>query len=206
MLIGYTEISVVVGLVNPADPRWLEILKASGWQTTALAVACTLIISLVKIGIIPTDGSSYWIAIPGVGAIVFGCLSLATMASAIVRAIKPGEQFGRWWQLRSEKRSVREYIQYMTDKDKEIIGYLLHHNQKVFQTAQDGGYAAPLISKGIVRLSARHGQVLDPNQVPFEIPDHIWAVLKSNQGKFPYCPPRDRQDAGYPWAIHWMVR
>ena len=94
----------------------------------------------------------------------------------------------------------------MTDKDKEIIGYLLHHNQKVFQTDQDGGYAAPLISKGIVRVSARRGQVLDPVQVPFEIPDHIWTVLKSNQREFPYYPPSDREDATYPWAIHWMAR
>ena len=192
--------------MNPADPRWLEILKASGWQTTALAVACGLIITLIKIGIIPTDSSPYWIAIPSIGAIVFGCLSLATMASAIVRIIKPGEKVGRWWQLRSERRLVQDYIQYMTEKDKEIIGCLLHHNQKVFQTDQDGGYAALLISKGIVRVSARRGQILDPVQVPFEIPDHIWDVLKTNGKRFPYRPSGDREDVPYPWAIHWMAR
>ena len=43
----------------------------------------------------------------------------------------------------------------MTKEDKEIIGYLLHHNQKMFQAGVTGGYAAPLISKGIIRQDLR---------------------------------------------------
>ena len=72
----------------------------------------------------------------------------------------------------------------MTDEDREIIGYLLYHNQKMFQTNQDGGYAAPLISKGIIKVSLRHGQVFDPLRVPFVIPDYAWSVFKKNKKYF----------------------
>jgi len=43
--------------INPVDPKWLEILKASEWQTTALAIACGLLVALVKFKVIPTTDS-----------------------------------------------------------------------------------------------------------------------------------------------------
>ena len=63
--------------------------------------------------------------------------------------------------------------------------------------APDGGYATPLISKGIVRCAAKGGQVVDLLSVPFEIPDHVWAVLEEHRKDFPYLPPRDKHP---PWA------
>ncbi len=33
------------------DPRWLEILKASGWQTAFLSVACWVFLALPKLGL-----------------------------------------------------------------------------------------------------------------------------------------------------------
>lgn len=191
--------------MNQPDPRWLEILKASGWQTSALTVACLVVLALVKAGLIPTDGSPYWTAIPTIGAVVFGFLSLAAMAKTIVRVIGLRERFSGWRRRRLERRSVLGYIPYMTDREKEIIGYLLHHNQKVFQTDEDGGYAAPLISRGIVRRSGVPGQVIDVRRVPFEIPDHVWAVLESHRNAFP-CNGPDREGATPPWVIPWMAR
>jgi hypothetical protein len=94
----------------------------------------------------------------------------------------------------------------MTEKDKEIIGYLLYHNQRMFQTEQDGGYAAPLISKDIIIISAKRGQVMDMSRVPFEVPDYIWLVFKKNQHLFPYEPPPKGETEVHPWAISWMVR
>jgi hypothetical protein len=35
------------------DPRWLEILKASGWQTAAIATACLLILAADRFEFIP---------------------------------------------------------------------------------------------------------------------------------------------------------
>ena len=186
------------------DPRWLEILKASGWQTAALAIACGLIIVMIRFGLVPTDGSPYWIAIPTIGGVVFGRLALASIVSTIVRTLQP--RVLRWRRLRAERRSAREYIAHMTPKEREIIGYLLHHNQKVFQADQDGGYAAPLISKGIVRIAGQRGQVMDLTRIPFEIPDHIWSELASNRSAFEYTPPRGKEPESFPWAVHWMAR
>ncbi len=58
----------------------------------------------------------------------------------------------------------------------------------MFQTEQDGGYAAPLISKGIIRRSVVHGQAVDLTGMPFEVLDHIRCVLEKNREEFPYKP------------------
>jgi len=58
--------------INPADPKWLEILKASGWQTTALTMACVIIVVLVKQGTIPTTNSPLWVAVPSIASLIFG--------------------------------------------------------------------------------------------------------------------------------------
>ena len=192
--------------VNPVDPKWLEILKASGWQTTALAVACIFIVVLIKKDFIPTTNSPLWTAVPSIGAVIFGCLSLAAIGNALAKAIKPGMRIDQWRLKRQKIIEVREYIPYMTDEDREIIGYLLYHNQKMFQTNQDGGYAAPLISKGIIKVSLRHGQVFDPLRVPFVIPDYAWSVFKKNKKLFPYSPPPEGENEKHPWAIPWNVR
>ena len=39
----------------------------------------------------------------------------------------------------------------MTDKERQIIGYLLRYRQKSFTCASDGGYANTLVSRGIWR-------------------------------------------------------
>ena len=82
--------------VNPVDPKWLEILKASGWQTTALAVACIFIVVLIKKDFIPTTNSPLWTAVPSIGAVIFGCLSLAAIGNALAKAIKPGMRIDQW--------------------------------------------------------------------------------------------------------------
>lgn len=192
--------------MNPADPKWLEILKARGWQTAALATASGLILVLVKCKIIPTTDSPLWITLPFISLVIFATLFIAAVGDEIAKIIKPVDKINQWYLKRREVKAVREFIPYMTDKDREIIGYLLYHNQKMFQADQDGGYAAPLISKGIIRPSGRAGQVVSTSWMPFEVPDHIWSVLKKNQEVFPYKPPPANEIEKYPWAIPWMVR
>ncbi len=186
------------------DPRWLEILKASGWHTTALAVASALVLVLVKRQVIPTDGSPYWVALPIIGTILFGCLSVAAVARASVRMLDPMTVVGRWRRRTAQQRSVRAYMPHMTPRERQIIAYLLHHNQRVFQTEQDGGYAAPLISMGVIRTVGITGQVMDPRRVTFEIPDLVWRILDENRAMFPYDPSQEQ--GGAPWAIPWMAR
>ena len=189
--------------INPADPKWLEILKASGWQTFALAAACGIIIILINHGIIPTTDDPLWLAIPSIGGIVFGLLALTSILSASVNYLEPGKNIKVWSAKRKLTKEAEAFIPYMTEADKAIIGYLLHHNQRMFQYEQDGGYAAPLISKGIIQISASSGQIFHPSWVSFEVPDYIWTVLDNNRESFSFLP---KDDEAYPWAINWVVR
>ena len=127
--------------INPADPKWLEILKASGWQTGALALAFAAFIALVKAEIIPTTDSPLWIALPAIGGLVCGFLAFGAIADVLAQVFKPALRFSMWRLRRIELKQTQEYIPHMTDEDKQIIGYLLYHNQQTFQADDDGGYA-----------------------------------------------------------------
>lgn len=186
------------------DPKWLEILKASGWQTTALAGALGLFLILLHTGLVPKPSDPLWVYVPALAFLIFAFLSLAAIGDALVKVVEPVRRINLWRAKRHDQQKVRDFIPYMTDADKKIIAYLLHHRQKIFPAADDGGYAAPLIAKGIVRLAGVPGQRVDFNRVPFEIPDHIWDVLEQHSDQFPYAPPKDEK--GYPWAVSWLVR
>ena len=192
--------------LNPTDPKWLEILKANGWQTTALTAACIAIIFLVKQNIIPTTDNPLWIAIPSIFGVIFGFLSLAAIGNAFVTTFELGTRIRRWLFMRNKAKEVNDFIPYMTDKDREIIGYLLYHNQKTFQASSDGGYAASLIAKGIVRVACKQGQIIDHSLVPFEVPDFAWEVLEQNRDSFPYKPPQKSKTEDHPWIIPWQAR
>ena len=192
--------------INPADPKWLEILKANSWQTAFLAIAFGVFIILVKFEIVPTTDSPLWIALPIFAMLICLCLFLASVGEELTKIINPIARIGRWLQNRREAQDAYKFIPYMTDVDRNIIGYLLYHNQKMFQTIQDGGHAAPLISKRIIRSSVRVGQTVHFNWVPFEVPDHIWSVLEIHREEFPYEPPPEGEVEEHPWRIHWMAR
>ena len=71
--------------MNPADPKWLEILKASGWQTTGLTVALVVFLVLIRTGVIPTSDSPLWVALPALGALICGALALASIGDARIK-------------------------------------------------------------------------------------------------------------------------
>lgn len=103
-----------------------------------------------------------------------------------------------------EQKAVEDYLPYMTNREREIIAYLLAHNQKMFTNSADCGYANTLVSRGIVAQALRPGQVATYHEIPFAIPDHIWEVLKRHQSEFAYLP-RDQRQA-HPWRIPWGAR
>jgi hypothetical protein len=94
-----------------------------------------------------------------------------------------------------------EEIETLSKTEREILAYLLHHNQRMFTSAVDGGRASTLISRGIVRRALRGGQVFDYEDMPVEIPMQIWRFLKARAAEFPYDGDGDEP---HPWRRHWM--
>jgi hypothetical protein len=187
------------------DPKWLEILKASGGQTAALSTACGLFLLIADWGWLPPLDP--WMVIAATFAfLVFGFLAIAALGTAINKVIPI-----RQWIVHSInetrfKREVRAYLPHMTAKDREIIGYLLAKNQKQFTADQDGGYATNLISRRIVMYAYQPGQVFSGRDVPMRVPDNVWTILKEHQSEFPYQSPGSGEVEPQPWRIPWMSR
>jgi hypothetical protein len=188
------------------DPKWLEILEASGWKTTGLAAAFGVILLVIHVG---------WIASPDPWFNVFcalaflACLflALASIGHGVTDFLQPRAWLARWARERQEQKAVRNYIPFMTDQEKAIIAYLLHRNQKTFTAASDGGHAATLISRRIVVRALVTGQMFSGEDMPLAIPDHVWDVLAKHKDQFPYTPSKRRDGAEpHPWRVHWMAR
>ena len=161
------------------DPRWLEILKASGWQTLAICMTCVAILLLDHWGVIPPL-KNWMEQLALFVAILTGMLTLVGFISGLLKFFAPRTWFLHYLKLHRQRKAARKYIPSMQGHEKEIIAHLLHHNQKTFIAAADGGYAMPLISNGIVVTAMVPGQVVDIENVPFAVPDHIWDELKKH--------------------------
>ena len=96
---------------------------------------------------------------------------------------------------------LSEEIETLSKKERDIIAYLLHHKQRLFTCGADGGNAATLISRGIVRSALKANQVFAYDDMPAEIPLEVWRFLRANVDKFPY---EGDDDDPYPWRKHWM--
>jgi hypothetical protein len=95
---------------------------------------------------------------------------------------------------------LRDEIETLSKKEREILAYLLHHNQRMFTCAVDGGRAATLLSRGIVRRALKTGQVFDFDDMPAEIPLPIWRWLRERVDQFPY---EGDEDEPHPWRKGW---
>lgn len=102
-----------------------------------------------------------------------------------------------------ELQTIEAELSELSEQKREIIAYLLHHNQRMFECAWDGGHAKMLISRGIVQSAQRTGQIVDAENVPMEIPRPIWNMLKKHANEFPYT---GLDDDPYPWRVDWMLR
>ena len=187
------------------DGRWLEILKASGWKTSALAVASLVFFCLVRSKVIPVTDSPFWLVIPILVALVSAALAVADFFAGITKIFNLKERFAQWLQQRSDLKKLRANIPFLNECERTIFGYLLHHKEKTFFAEFDGGYAVGLISKGFIRREVKPGQSYNAHHVPFSIPNHIWIELERNKEAFPYTPSEEGIEK-YPWAIPWTLK
>lgn len=184
------------------DLNWLvEIIKSGVKTTVGITVGCALILFADHLGW-PQPMPHWMIPIATFGFLLFGALSAVTiLSSAPIQ-----EWIKHWLTIHREKRAVRDYIPHMTEKEREIISYLLAKNQKGFMYTIDGGYAVTLISRGIIVCDLKSGQAGSRFHIPFSIPDHIWSVLLQHKREFPYNSPPPGKTEVYPWSINFMVR
>jgi hypothetical protein len=190
----------------PPDPRWLEILKASGLQTAAISAASALLIYGNSNKWFPVAFEPWKIQIAVVALVVCGCLSLASIGSASVKKSKLlTQKLKRMWAIRQAKRHVARLIAQLTATEKEILSYLLTRNQTMFTNTADCGHANTLVSKGIIVCALLPGQAYTDFEVPFKIPAHVWEVLMEHKADFPNEPQTTTQQS-HPWRVHWMSR
>jgi hypothetical protein len=183
--------------------KTIDLIKTSGWQTAAGAAAFGLVWWLIAKEAVPRPDP---LAIILIVLAFFFCLflTLAAIASAAFR------RFNIWLAPIFARRAVaaraEKEIPFMTDSEQAIIGYLLHHNMKVFEADDDGGNAASLIGRGFVTILVRRGQMVDLTRVPMTVLDPVWNVWKRNQDAFPYQPIYNGRREMLPWRISWMLR
>ena len=188
------------------DPKWLDILKATGWQTGCLASAAALLIFANRKNWLPLNAplEPWVIEIAVVACFVFGFLAFASFCSAAWKASR-GPITG-FLALRRAKHQIRREIPYMNEKEREVIGDLIAKNQRMFTCTADGGYANTLISKKIVVCALLPGQACTGHEVPFRVPGYAWDVLIRHRAEFPYKPPEPNMAETHPWRVHWMAR
>ncbi len=184
------------------DSRWLDMLKASGWQQFAVAVTCTVFVWAVHWGMIPNP-PQWMIFAAFFGAVLFWLLTVTSIVAEFLRSEVVQQLIADAIRTRWEQRWLRNYIPTMSIREKEIIAYLLAKNQRTFVADRDGGYAMPLISHKIVVRALQPGQVFTGANTPFVVPDHIWKTLNQRRADF----PTDTVDLNHePWRVHWMAR
>jgi hypothetical protein len=112
------------------DPRWLEILKASGWQTAAVAGACALFLLIAHWGWLPPL-EPWMIQLAVIAALICGLLALASFTSATLRFFPVQTWVLHWISRHRAKRAVRDYIPHMTDREKKINSPIKHRSRVV---------------------------------------------------------------------------
>lgn len=186
------------------EGNWLDLLKASGWQFACLALACAAALfgdhrSWLPIALDPTFKQATILAF-----FVFVGLWFASIGQAATKSLSgPRDALRRRLARRTHANQFRDYIPFMTEREKAVIAQLLHQNRKSFSGSSDGGYAAPLIGRGFIKSSLARNQTFDLEDVPYLLPDHIWEVAAQNRDVFKYVPDPSGGDA---WRIHWMAR
>lgn len=186
------------------DPKWLDILKASGWQFGCLALGAWFAVIANKNGWLPVQLDQTFIQFTMLGAIALSALWVASVGSTATKwSAAPISWIKKHLALRSHAKAFEDYIPYMTEEERAVFAQLLHENRKSFTAADDGGHAATLLGRGFIRVIAVRGQMVSMEDVPFAVPDHIWDVAARRRDDFPYTPNEGGADA---WRVHWMAR
>jgi Super-infection exclusion protein B len=174
-------------------------LSTGGWYKLAVTAAAGLYWIGARLGHVP-DAQPWELRLSAALFLFFGLLTVANLATVLGNFLRPGPWIVTQMRLQRAQRAVRDYIPHMTEQEKQIVAYLLAKHQKMFRADRNGGYAATLLSRGIIRVAAQQGQYVDIRDVPMEVPDYAWKVLLQHKDQFPY-DGRNEDREPHPWRI-----
>jgi hypothetical protein len=129
----------------------VDLLKSSGWQTAMIAAACGLLLYLNSVEVIPAM-EPWMVILTWAAMLVSVGLALAALASVLQHVM--GGVWEQWLRKRSMykiEQAFRDYIPHLTDKERQILGYLRHKKMKTFTADNDGGYAGTLLARRFIR-------------------------------------------------------
>ncbi|WP_375275624.1 hypothetical protein [Methylorubrum thiocyanatum] len=180
------------------DAKWLDFLKAGLPASLGLAVGCGATVYLNREGLLPAALPETIALAIAVAGLISGGLALSLLLAAIYRAsvwfVKPRYEGHLYKRLDAKrKREFTKYTPYLSPKERQIFGFLLHYNRRTFTNTSDCGYAAELLSLGYVQMIGRGRQHVDYWSVPFGVPESVWEALEENRDAFLYV----RQQASY---------
>lgn len=190
-----------------AISKIFESVKDSGWLAAMLAVASGLFLYLASVGTIPPL-EPWMVVVAWAVLLTAAAVAAAAVASAVQRVGTRLVARGMARRARIKAgRAFRDYIPHLTDRERQILGYLREKNQKTFVADHDGGYAATLLARGIVTYVGVRGQSFDMDKVPMAVPDYVWKVMVERPQDFPYKPLLNEHEREvHPWRISWMAR
>jgi hypothetical protein len=144
------------------DPRWLEILKASGWQTAAIAIACALLLWADHAHWLPRF-DPWMVQLTAAAMIICGLLALASFAS------NSAIQIANWSSSIKEWRALRHSIATLNPNETAFLKGLVENDQTTAQLhpfnaggipnfVQQAGMYQGLQDKKIVSVTAADPQ------------------------------------------------
>jgi hypothetical protein len=168
--------------------KFVDLLKASGWQMAMIAVACALLLYLSAAGVIPGIEPG-WTLVVWAGMLIAAGLAIASLLASLQRVSEAAWRRRQQRQaVRREEQAFRDYVPYLTENERQILGYLREKKLKSFLADHDGGYAGTLLARGFVVYVGVRGQSFDLDKTPMAVPEHVWKVLEEQPGSFPYKP------------------
>lgn len=180
-------------------PRTLSLPRSKPCVRSG-SVNSTVISALPELG--PSLLLAAWI-------IVFLSVALTVAAVGPTIEVLTKAQFAKISankQVRELENEFRRQVPYLSEKERQILGYLWHQQIKTFTADHDGGHAATLIARGYIRYAGVRGQSFDMDKCPMLVPDYVWRVVEEDPAKFPYVPDMCDGYEAEPWRIHWALR
>jgi hypothetical protein len=128
-----------------------------------------------------------------VGFVVFGCLSAVSILAAAWRGVA-------WaWGIAvsrrakaARQRQAEESLDDITNREREILSFLVTRGERHFTTEIDGGFAAGLIGRGLIHRAVRSGQAFDQLSTPFTVDEDVWKALQKRKDEFNHPKPDGR--------------